>query len=54
MSYLPVVALRLSGEQSRGICSKYNSTHGIGSTSHEFEKVGIVGELTPSSCFQGL
>ena len=50
--YSPVLGLRPSGEQSKGMSSKYDPTHGIGSTSQESKKVWIVGELTPSSCFQ--
>ena len=49
----PVLGLRPSGEQSRGICSKYDPTHGIGSTLQESGKVGIVVELILLSYFQG-
>jgi len=52
-SYSPVLDLRPSGEQSKGMCSKYGPLYGIGSTSQEFEKVEIGEELTPSSHFQG-
>jgi len=51
--YSLVPDLRLSGEQSKGMFLKYDSLHGIGSTSRESRKVGIVGELIPSLCFLG-
>jgi len=48
----PILDLRPSGVQSKGIYLKYDPLQDIGSTSLESRKIGIVGELTPSSCFQ--
>jgi len=48
-----VLELRPSSEQSKGMCSKYDPTYDIKSTSRVPGKVGIVGELTSLSFFQG-
>jgi len=51
-SYSLVLDLRPSGEQRKSMCKKYDTMHGIGITSREFGKVGIVRELTLHHVFK--